>query len=464
MGQRLVSKHYDVVVIGGGISGVAAAIAAAKNGAQTVLVEGSPNLGGLATSGLPFHGCYNSTGERIVGGVLSELMDRCRALGGYVDSIFDWRSTWIVCMDPEILKIVIVETLAHYNVSVLLYNFAGDVVSDGGRITGVIAMRKGHPTLISGNIFIDCSGDGDLATLAGAPSEKGSHTGELQPVSLIFRMGNVDFHPLLKFVRDNPDQILLKENPIITKTREECAFEVYKGGKPFTAVSAKGKLLKKAIESGRMFPCAAVFITPTSIERREVTINATRLSSVDATDTEAMGQALTTLTEQIKMFVKFAVNCLPGFQNAYPAHVDSRIGVRETRRIIGEYVLATEDVVEGRKFKDGIAKGGHHIDIHGSGNLQKRVPIKDGQSYDIPYGCLVPTQLKNVLIAGRCLSSTREANGSTRVMGTCIATSQAAGTAAALYMREQLSDVRDVSIHELRETLKTQGAILNGTR
>jgi hypothetical protein len=130
---------------------------------------------------------------------------------------------------------------------------------------------------------------------------------------------------------------------------------------------------------------------------------------------------------------------------------------------MGEYILTAEDVIEGRKFEDGIAKGGHHIDIHGSGTYQQRMPVKGGHSYDIPYGCLVPQSLANVLVAGRCLSSTREANGSARVMGQCMATGEAAGTAAAMCVECNWTDVRDVPVSELRQALKTQGAVLDGT-
>jgi hypothetical protein len=120
-------------------------------------------------------------------------------------------------------------------------------------------------------------------------------------------------------------------------------------------------------------------------------------------------------------------------------------------------------VYEGRKFDDGVAKGGHHIDIHGSGTHQKRTPVKDGRSYDIPYGCLVPQRLSNVLVAGRCLSSTREANGSARTMGQCMSTGEAAGTAAAMCTEFGWADVRQVPVQDLRQALRAQGAVLDGT-
>ena len=154
---------------------------------------------------------------------------------------------------------------------------------------------------------------------------------------------------------------------------------------------------------------------------------------------------------------------VPGFEKATLSGIASRIGIRETARIIGEYVLTEEAVVEGRKFLDGIAKGGHHIDIHGSGTYQKRVPVKDGNSYDIPYGCIVPKDLDNVFIAGRCVSSSREAHGSARNMGQCLATGEAAAAASAVCKEKGIAFAKDAPIAVVRERLKAQGAILDGT-
>jgi hypothetical protein len=163
------------------------------------------------------------------------------------------------------------------------------------------------------------------------------------------------------------------------------------------------------------------------------------------------------------MCVRFTKKRVPGFENAELVGLAPRLGIRETVRVMGDYVLTEEDVVNGRKFKDGIAKGGHHVDIHGSGTYQKRIPVKEGNSYDIPYGCITPKGIANVWIAGRCLSSSREANGSARNMGQCLATGEAAGTAAAMGVEYVYGNSRDVPIGKLRALLKKNGAILDGT-
>ena len=161
--------------------------------------------------------------------------------------------------------------------------------------------------------------------------------------------------------------------------------------------------------------------------------------------------------------MRFLKKRVPGFENAHFTATAPRIGIRETRRIVGEYRLADQDVIEGRKFEDGIAKGCHHIDIHGRGKQQVRIAVAKGGSYDIPYRCLVPKDLRNVLVAGRCLSSTRVAHGTARMMGSCLAMGEAAGTAASQRSAGNArEDFRDLSMEKLRETLKKNGAIIDG--
>jgi len=461
--QYLSHRHYDVVVVGGGAAGIAAALGAAKNGARTLLIERAPFVGGELLSGLPIDGCLNARGEWIVGGVTRELLDACAPLGGYIGEVFDWRLNYGVCFDPEIIKLVIIEALAKQNVTLLLQTFAESVVMRADSVSGIVVRNKSGRHLVTARQFVDCSGDGDIAVWAGAPWEKGSAQGELQPVSLVFRMGNVNYGQYLTFMRDNPEQFTLAENPVIEKTPAECAAAVQEKGLPFCVLDARSSLLGSAIEKGEMFPSTGIFMWPTSLVRREVGLNATRLAGIDATDAGALSGALATLTQQVEMCRRFLVERAPGFGDAHLSGVAPRIGVRETRRVLGEYVLTGDDVLQGRKFEDGIAKGSHHIDLHGSGKDQQRIPVQDGRSYDIPYRALIPRNLRNLLVAGRCFSSTREANGSARVMGPCLSMGEAAGTAAALCTALGIEDVRALNTDNLRRQLKAQGAIVDGT-
>ncbi len=465
MAQRLRQEDYDVVVIGGGAAGVAAAVSAARNGSRTLLVEAGPMIGGEMISGLPIDGCLNTRGEWVVGGVARELFDECDKMGGYVGAFYDWRTIWVVCVDPEVMKLAVMNVVMRAGIKLLLYTFAEDVVVQDGKVTGVVLLNKNQRTLVTGKVFVDCSGDGDLAHLAGAPHEMGGEEGALQPVSLVFRMMGVDTERLMSFVAEKPENVAVAENPYYDNiSREEQLRRLVEQGYPKVFFVAKGPLISAGIASGELYPTALMGIGPVSMKRREIYCNTTRIANVDATDTEKLTQTLPELMEQVWICSRFLAKRVPGFEDAQFSGIAPRIGIRETRRILGDYVLNFDDVMNAKKRDDGVAKGAHHVDIHGSGRYQLRQPIKDGGSYDIPLGCLIPRNVKNVLLAGRCLSATREAHGSARVMGTCMAMGQAVGTAAALASSaNQLEDIRTVQVGALRERLKEQGAVIDGT-
>jgi hypothetical protein len=451
----------DVLVVGSGPAGVAAACSAADNGAEVVLAEASPFLGGELVSGLPVDGCLNARGEWLVGGPAQALFDGCRKRNGYIGPLFDWRLNYGVCIDPVAMRLAIIEELSRRRVRLMLGNTVCAAVVNDRRITKVtVARRQGYEEFAA-DVCVDASGDGVLAVLAGAEYEQ-AEAAELQPVSLIFRLGNVNMPDLMIFIRDNPDEFMLAENPIIGKTPHECARALYEGGLPFVPLSAKGRLLGAAIAGGAVAPCTAVFMWPTSLARAEIGLNMTRLAGVDATDNAAWSLSLAELSGQVEKGIRFLKDSVPGFGNAALADTAYSVGVRETRRIRGEAVLREEDVREALRHDDGIARGAHHIDLHGAGTAQTRIPVPGGGSYDIPFGCLIPRGLNNLLVAGRCLSSDRAANGSCRVMGTCLAVGQAAGTAAGILAVEQIPEPRRLDVPMLRRRLKSQGAVLDG--
>lgn len=466
MSEQVKSRHYDVAVVGGGAAGVNAAIAASENGARTVLIEGNPFVGGELLSGLPILGCCNSQGEWLAGGPAQQLLDACEALDGYVGKLlFDWRTSWGACVDPEIMKLAILDTLSKHDVSLLVSTSAQDViVDDESVIRGIVVRNKSGRTLITADAFVDASGDGVVANGAGAELERGDSEGNFQPVSLTFRISNVNFSRFLEFVRDNPNEFMLSQNAIIKHSPEESAHEIYESGYPFVALTAEdpSTIMAKAIETGEMFPSTGIWIWPTSMPRKEVGFNTTRVANIDPTNEEVLGNIFATLSDQVQTAVKFARKYLPGYENSYLAGVAPRIGIRETYRIVGEAVLRNSDVLEGNKSDEVVAKGGHHVDLHGSGTYQKRIPVKDGKSYDVPYGALIPKHVKNLLVAGRLLSSEREANGSVRHMGSCMSTGQAAGTAAALCANGNLKDVRSLDTGQIRDAVKSHGGVIDG--
>lgn len=459
------ASHHDVVVIGAGAAGIAAATAAARNGADTLLIDAGPEAGGELLSGIPIDGCLNTRGEWIVGGFLRELLDECARLGGYVGHMFDFRSIWVVCCDPEIMRLAVANRLRAAGVKTMFNSFVDEVVTEAGRVAGVMVLGRSGRRLITANSFIDCSGDGDVAVGAGAEFIQGDGAGVFQPVTMVFRMAGVDTGRLLDFVRNNPENLALKENPWITQTREECLAGLLAQNQPKVFLRAQGPLLSQAIASGELYPTALLAVTPVSVARREVSLNTTRVANVDATDTGALSATMPALIDQVWNCQAFLKNRVPGFEEAVFAGTAPRIGIRETRRIMGREVLTGEDVLAARKRDDGIGKGGHHVDIHGAGTDQLRRPIADGGSYDIPFGCLLPKGIDNLGIAGRCLSADRPAHGSARVMGTCIAMGQAVGTAAAMANDGNRRDgaLAEVPLPALRARLAEQGAILDGT-
>lgn len=462
--MRIRKRTYDVIVAGGGAAGVGAALSAARNGLKTLLVEAGSMVGGDLVSGLPWNGTINARGEPIIGGVAKKLWSQVAEEGGFAERVCDWRLMHTMCLDPVHMQTVIIENLQKSGLDVALYSVVKSVVGSGRRIDGVMVESRHSSILVEADWYIDCTGDGTLSIMAGAEYEKGGPQREFQPVSVVFRLSGVEWKAYLEFVRDNSQHFILGEGPV-TKgmTKAQCALELYKQGIPFAGLDGNGPLLLSAISNGELAPCGAIYVCPNSPARKEVSINTTRVADIDGTDPENLSKALPLLNEQMRLCVGFLKKRIPGFENASLSGIASRIGIRETARIIGDYVLTEEDVIEGKKSAAGIAKGGHHIDVHGSGTYQKRIPVKDGNSYDIPYGCIVPKALDNAFMAGRCMSATREAHGSARNMGQCLATGEAAAVAAALCTENKLSNVREVSIPALRERLKAQGGILDGT-
>ncbi|HUC66372.1 MAG TPA: FAD-dependent oxidoreductase [Stellaceae bacterium] len=459
-------QQYDVVVIGGGASGVVAALAAANNGAKTLIIDAGPILGGELLSGLPIDSVYNARGERILGGVAQELFDECKKMDGFIGPICDFRLLWYVCVDPEIMKIAVMKTLQRARVVPLLYSTVQDVVVEDGTIKSVIVGHRNQRTVISARQFVDCSGDGDVTAMAGGPFDISDASGELQPLSLMFRMCGVDTQPLLDLVCSHPENFALGEIDAIRsgRTDAELAEAMRKQGQPAIFLKREGPLLGEAIERGEMFPAPFIMTIPTSGPRREVCVNATRVAeNIDGTRADAVSGTLAKLMEQIEICMGFLRRRVPGFENAVFAAVAPRIGIRETRRIAGDCTLTEDDVLNARKSPNGVAKGSHHLDIHKPGARQLRIPVAQGGSYDIPIGCLTPKGLKNVHVAGRCLSATREAHASVRVMGPCMGMGQAVGTAAALSAHRGIADVRELPIQDLRALLKQQGAVLDQT-
>ncbi len=457
---------YDVVVLGAGSSGVSAAVAAAKCGKRTLLIESGPMAGGELISGMPVDGAVNARGEWIQGGVSREFFEECERLGGYIGPINDHRLIYYVAFDPEIMKVAVANVLHRHGVELLLHTFAYAVDTDQGVVKAIEFLSKSVKSRVEAPVFLDCSGDGDIAALAGADYLEGNGHGQYQPVSLIFCLSGVETRELLEFARTHPESLALGESETMRQgyTDAELAESLYQQGQPAVFFKGDGPLLAQGIRTGELFPTALIMIQPTSSSRKEVCLNATRVANVNATDTQALSHTLGPLMEQVIQCTRFMQNHVPGFRNCSFARVAPRLGIRETRRIVGEYSLSQQEVLEAHKSDQGVAKGCHHVDIHQDGTGQIRIPVANGGSYDIPFGCLVPKKLHNVLVAGRCASADREAHGSMRVMGSCMSMGQAIGTAAALYIdAPEITRFNQMPVQTLRTRLRAMGAVLDGT-
>ena len=466
MAQTLFHESWDVLVVGAGASGIGAAIAAARNGARVLMVDAGPMIGGELVSGIPVDGCLSSRGEWVVGGVCRDLFAECERLGGYIGPINDYRSLHVVAVDPEIMKIAVVNLVQKAGVALRLYTYADDVVMEGGHVRGVVLVNKGRRTMVRAKVVIDASGDGDIAVAAGAPFEIGDAAkGDLQPVTLMFRMVGVEAQRLLRFAMEQPENFGFGEYAGIGKNSRECAEALYRQGLPKLFVVANGPVMRAAMEAGELHRSSMIGITPTSTARKEVSLNTTRIGHLDATDTRRLSAALPDLVRQVWECAAFLKKRMPGFENAVFSGLAPRIGIRETRRIIGDYVLSDEDVGEARKQVNGIAKGAHEIDVHLADTGHYRRAIAGGGSYDIPYPTLLAKGIANLFVVGRCMSATRIAHSSARVMGTGISLGQAAGTAAAMAHANGAwdGDLRSINVDTLRDMLRSQGAVLEGT-
>ena len=429
----VIGAEAEVVVVGGGPAGFASAIAASRNGAQVLLIERYGFLGGTATAGLI--GCMHGWGwgdGRVVQGIAHELVERLLKAGGTPGYLSYWKShpglagITYVPYDPEMMKRIMLEMVEEAKIDLLLHSLAFDAIIKGQEVKGVEVQTKSCRQLVLGDIVIDATGDGDVAVAAGVPYEIGrKEDGSIQPVSLMFRMGNVDVDALLEW---REQEVSKKPNLI-----------------------ASGGFLPEGFPVKGAF---AFFYT----RKNEVIILATRISGINGTNVEDLTRAEIEARKQVVEVVDFLKKNVPGFSSSYLIDTAVQVGIRETRRIIGEYVLSANDIVTGARFNDVVAKGVYPIDIHKSSD--SGITFVRSKPYDIPFRCLLPLKIDNLLVAGRCISTTHEAHASTRVIATCMATGQAAGTAAALAVRDKLPPKR-LNISLLQKAMIEQGCWLN---
>jgi hypothetical protein len=431
--QLQVMAETDVLVCGGGPAGFMAAIAAARSGARTMLVERYGFLGGMATVGLvgPISK-FRCKGELIVGGIPWEFIQRMERNNGAISDL----PSGNIPFDPEVYKLIAMQMVRESGVDLLLHAYAVGCIQDpkqDGKLSHVIIESKSGRQAIRAKIVIDCTGDADVAAKAGFDFERSSsEDGETQPMTLYFRMGGVDTDRVEKLLmsHDNTKYAHQRMKDALAKAREDGLLPNFGG--PW-------------------------LVHGSTIQKGEVSANVTRFPG-NAINVRSLTEAECMTRENMFQLIPFMKEVLPEWKDAYLISSSTQVGIRESRRIKGLYQMTGDDILTPQPFPDTVGKGAHPIDIHSSKDNTQHVVFVE-EPYNITYRSLVPVGSVNVLVAGRCVSATKEAFGSIRVQAQCMALGQGAGTAAALCVRNDCA-VYELDGAELREALAIQGAIV----
>ncbi|MBQ2676554.1 MAG: FAD-dependent oxidoreductase [Clostridia bacterium] len=431
---------YDVIVCGGGPAGCAAATAAAREGAKTLLIEASGMLGGMASLALVNAWTPYSDHEKVIYGGLSKyVFETTKSYMPHVDK----NATEWVPIDYEALKGIYDDMVTSAGADILFHSFLSAVeMKDDNTVDTIIVSNKFGLTAYKAKVFVDCTGDADLCAWAGAEYGKGSETGELQPATHCFVLSNVDEYGY------------------------NYSYGIMHPGN-------QNSPIHKIVEEGK-YDIPDKHMCNDFIGPKTMGFNAGHVWGVDNTDPITVSKGLIEGRKLARRMRDALAEYHPkAFANAYLAATGSNIGVRETRRIMGDYIFTIEDYANRSSFADEICRNNYYIDIHNTkeeGEEQKKGKSMwsderyghygAGESHGIPYRCLTPKGLTNVLVAGRCISSDRIAQGSLRIMPACLCTGEAAGLAAKIAAESDKVDVHTVDTQRLRKRLIEHGGYL----
>jgi hypothetical protein len=442
----------DVLVVGAGPAGIGTAIASARTGAKTMLVEKYGFAGGNMTVAMvnPLFTFHDINGRQVIRGIAEEMVKRMVKQGvsyGHVsDLTFDNAS--MTPFDPEGSKTILFDMLEEAGVELLLHSLVVDIRLAEGHISSVIMESKSGRQAICPRYVVDCTGDADVAALSGAPFVKGRpEDGAMQPATLYFRVGGINNTTLRQWMKTN--RTLLKDAPSDEEMDSRKAI----------ALLGLNDVVQRAFDSGELDGEIAPRILMYELPDGQFSVNTTRLQNIDGTNTADLTKAEIRLRRQVLQVHAFLKKNIGGFETSCIIDTGIQAGIRETRRIEGDYTLTEDDILQGKSFDDGIACGTFAIDIHPPHGKEQIFTGSGRVVYEIPYRALLPRNCHNLLVAGRCISATHTAFGSVRVMATCMATGQGAGVAAALASRKGLP-LREIDTAELRAELIAQGQYL----
>jgi hypothetical protein len=427
--------EYEVIVLGGGPAGIAAALAAGHSGRSTILLERYGFLGGAGTAaGLStfcgLHAVVHGEHRRVIHGIADDLLDRLRAMNGLNEPHLTVQDRILAqAYDISAYKIAADELLAEANVHVMFHTLGvGAVMAAEDRIDALLVETKSGRFAIRGLIFVDGSGDGDLAAWAGVPFEIGDGTGNMLYPSTMFRINGVDHA---------------------------------KAGRAWELIP---KLMDEAERAGREFPRKKPIVRPqrNPIEWRA---NLTQIKNPDGTavsgiDAEQLSFGEVEGRRQCWDVFEFIRDAAPGFEDAYIVEIAPQIGIRETRRVVGDYTLTETDILECRDFADSIGVNGWPVEAHVRGDVKfVFTPVESRGFNQIPYRIILPRHVENLFVTGRCASMTHEGQSSARVSGPCFVMGQAAGTAADLALSARIAP-RKVDVRSLQQRLESNGVFL----
>jgi ribulose 1,5-bisphosphate synthetase/thiazole synthase len=445
-----VRMEVDVLVVGGGPSGLIAAQAAAEDGLNVTLIDSRSFVGGNMTIGLPILGFLGQKGNQIIKGIPQKFIDRLKAVNGASEHRPCPLHMSLTIVEPEAVKNVGLEMLKEAGVDVLLYVFFAGVVMEGDTIKGVIIESKAGREVILAKTVIDCTGDADVSFKAGVECEQGNEQGGVQPPTLMFCLGDVDTEKLRRSISEEPRTYLTDFIPN----------EYFGENNQFIVVGLRS-LIKKAQDDGLELPTERTIII-TGLGKGEAWINMTRVNGLDGTNPASLTHGEIEGRRQIKDIQKYLIEYVPGFENARFTKMAPFIGIRETRRIVGKYIMTADDILQCGRFDDAIAVASYPLDLHhpqGGGCTLEWC----GDCYDIPYRALIPQKIENLIVAGRCISTTHEAMSAIRVMAPCMAMGEAAGRAAKMAVRQNIAPSA-IDVQQLRAELVAKGAYLNSNQ
>lgn len=442
---------YDVIVIGGGTAGICAAVSAGRNGAKALLIERYGVVGGVATVGLTYH--WDPIHIVGVRGMAQEYYDAMKASGNFLDFRFDkitpltnfWECG--ASFDPEEFVDYSLKILKEANVDLMLHTMVTGVKVDNGRIQKLTVFNT-DAAEVSAPVYIDATGDAVVTYLSGAPYLK-AKPDELQAATLMFKIGGVDNEKLFRYLEENPDD--LGVHPRLGK--------MIRSPRKTLTVAGFQSLINKARANGDL----NVVVPEHGIgfdrlwRDGEYRVNCTHTVSLDCSDAASLTKAQLSEMEKPKALVRFFNKYIPGCENAYLMQRAVQVGVRETRRIVGDYYLTEQDLDKATRFDDAVVEAEWaHCDVHSPDGRSWQFKMYPGP-YQIPYRCFLPQGVENLYAVGRCISCDRPTFGSVRVQLLTMTMGQAIGTAAALISRQETPNTRRLDVSQLQNKLRETG-------